>query len=52
MDIVLKSILRRQIPFLIGGVITGATATNADTLHTCSRQHTNEYVTVDYMDWS
>ena len=29
-----------------------ATATNADTLHTCSRQHTNEYVTIDYMDWS
>jgi hypothetical protein len=27
-----------------------ATATNADTLHTCSRQHTNEYVTIDYMD--
>jgi hypothetical protein len=29
-----------------------ATATNADTLHTCPRQHTNEYVTIDYMDWS
>jgi hypothetical protein len=29
-----------------------STATNADTLHTCSRQHTNEYVTIDYMDWS
>ena len=29
-----------------------ATATNADTSHTCSRQHTNEYVTTDYMDWS
>ena len=27
-------------------------ATNADTLHTCSRGHKNEYVTVDYMDWS
>jgi hypothetical protein len=29
-----------------------ATATNADTLHTCSRHHINEYATVDYMDWS
>jgi hypothetical protein len=27
-------------------------ATNADTSHTCSRGHKNEYVTVDYMDWS
>jgi hypothetical protein len=30
-----------------------ATATNADTLHTCSRQTApNEYITIDYMDWS
>ena len=29
-----------------------ATATNANTSHTCSRGHKNEYVTVDYMDWS
>jgi hypothetical protein len=29
-----------------------ATATTADTSYTCSRQHTNEYVTADYMDWS
>jgi hypothetical protein len=29
-----------------------ANATNADTSHTCSRKHSNEYVTVDYMDWS
>lgn len=29
-----------------------ATATNADTSHTCSRGHNNQYVTVDYMDWS
>ena len=28
------------------------TATNADTSHTCSRGHTNQYGTVDYMDWS
>jgi hypothetical protein len=27
-------------------------ATNADTSHICSRGHKNEYVTVDYMDWS
>jgi hypothetical protein len=27
-------------------------ATNADTLHLCSRGHKNEYVTEDYMDWS
>jgi p-aminobenzoyl-glutamate transporter AbgT len=27
MDIILKSILRRQIPFLIGGTITGAIMT-------------------------
>jgi hypothetical protein len=24
----------------------------SDTLHTCSRKHSNEYVTVDYMDLS
>ena len=29
-----------------------ATATNSNTSHTCSRGHKNEYVTVDYMDWS
>jgi hypothetical protein len=29
-----------------------STITNANTLHTCSRGHNNEYVTVDYMDWS
>jgi hypothetical protein len=29
-----------------------ATSTIADTSHTCSRKHTNEYVTIDYMDWS
>ena len=29
-----------------------STITNANTLHTCSRGHTNEYVTLDYMDWS
>jgi hypothetical protein len=29
-----------------------AIATNADTSHICSRRHTNEYVTADYMDWS
>jgi len=29
-----------------------ATSTNVDTSHTCSRKHTNEYVTIDYMDWS
>ena len=28
------------------------TATNANTSHICSRGHKNEYVTVDYMDWS
>jgi hypothetical protein len=28
------------------------TATNADTSHTCSRGHNNEYATADYMDWS
>jgi hypothetical protein len=27
-------------------------ATNADPSHTCSRGHNNEYVTIDYMDWS
>ena len=27
-------------------------ATTSDTSHTCSRKHSNEYVTVDYMDWS
>ena len=27
-------------------------ATNTDTLHTCSRGHNNEYAAVDYMDWS
>lgn len=27
-------------------------ATNADTSHTCSREHMNEYATVAYMDWS
>jgi hypothetical protein len=29
-----------------------ASATTSDTSHTCSRKHSNEYVTVDYMDWS
>ena len=29
-----------------------ASATNADTSHTCSRGHSNEYATADYMDWS
>ena len=29
-----------------------ASATNADTSHTCSRGHNNDYVTADYMDWS
>jgi hypothetical protein len=29
-----------------------ASATNADTSHTCSRGHHNEYVLEDYMDWS
>ncbi|HEX2067436.1 MAG TPA: hypothetical protein VFY41_07975 [Nitrososphaeraceae archaeon] len=29
-----------------------ASAINANTSHTCSRGHKNEYVTVDYMDWS
>jgi hypothetical protein len=29
-----------------------ATSTNVDTSHTCSRKHTNEYDTIDYMDWS
>ena len=24
----------------------------ADSLHTCSRGHKNEYVAADYMDWS
>ena len=27
-------------------------ATSADTSHTCSREHMNEYATIDYMDWS
>jgi hypothetical protein len=27
-------------------------AASADTSHTCSRGHKNEYDTVDYMDWS
>jgi hypothetical protein len=27
-------------------------ATNSDTTHICSRIHSNEYATVDYMDWS
>jgi hypothetical protein len=27
-------------------------ATNANTSHTCSRKHTNEYIPADYMDWS
>jgi hypothetical protein len=26
--------------------------TNSNTSHTCSRKHSNEYVTLDYMDWS
>jgi hypothetical protein len=29
-----------------------ANATTSDTSHTCSRKHSNEYVTVDYMDWA
>ena len=29
-----------------------STATNADPSHTCSRKHTNDYDTIDYMDWS
>ncbi len=29
-----------------------ATATTSDTKHICSRKHSNEYVTIDYMDWS
>ncbi len=29
-----------------------ATATNSDTTHISSRKHSNEYVTIDYMDWS
>jgi len=29
-----------------------ASATNADTSHTCSRGHKNEYATADYIDWS
>ena len=29
-----------------------ANATTSDTSHTCSRKHSNEYVTVDYMDLS
>jgi len=29
-----------------------STATSADTSHTCSRGHNNEYVSADYMDWS
>jgi hypothetical protein len=28
------------------------TATNSDITHICSRKHSNEYVPVDYMDWS
>jgi hypothetical protein len=28
------------------------TATGYDNSHTCSRGHTNQYVTADYMDWS
>jgi len=27
-------------------------AANADTFHTCSRGHKNEYSADDYMDWS
>jgi hypothetical protein len=27
-------------------------AAAADSLHTCSRGHRNEYVASDYMDWS
>jgi hypothetical protein len=36
------------------GSTTGfkVSATNADTSHTCSRGHNNDYVTADYMDWS
>jgi hypothetical protein len=29
-----------------------ASATNADTSHTCSIGHNNEYALEDYMDWS
>jgi hypothetical protein len=29
-----------------------SSATGADTSHTCSRGHKNEYVAEDYMDWS
>ena len=29
-----------------------AIATNSDTIHICSRKHSNEYVTEDYIDWS
>jgi hypothetical protein len=29
-----------------------SSVTNSNTSHTCSRKHSNEYVTVDYMDWS
>ena len=29
-----------------------STSTNANPSHTCSRKHTNEYDTIDYMDWS
>ena len=27
-------------------------ATSSDTSHACSRGHTNEYATEDYLDWS
>jgi hypothetical protein len=27
-------------------------AASADTVHTCSRGHKNEYAADDYMDWS
>ena len=33
-------------------VFPETSATNADTSHMGSRQHTNECVTTDYMDWS
>jgi hypothetical protein len=26
--------------------------TSTNTSHTCSRKHTNEYISADYMDWS
>ena len=29
-----------------------ANATSSDTSHICSRKHSNEYATVDYMDLS